>query len=149
QSVSPTPSPSVVLPPHRRHLALHSFPTRRSSDLSYWIPSNPRSADVATNLASIQFTNGWIPAQANSLQTQHTYTRPTSKSANLIPAINKKLSFLEAAQTALAKELNSTIAVCMPHWRSKRMAMRPSWSTVTPRLSLLTTTPRIACTLSL
>ena len=59
---------------------------------------------------------------------------------------DKKRSWCWAvARTASARASSSTTAACMPRSPCARTAMKPSWSTATPKPCPPTTTPRTAC----
>lgn len=53
-----------------------------------------------------------------------------------------------AARTVSGRVSNSTTAAYTPRWRCARTVTRPSWSTVTRKPSLPTTTPPTVCILS-
>ena len=132
-------------------------PSNKKAFLIAALPSSskrliPQFETNATPWACVRFTNGSIHVLRNSVPILLTCTPPTKpkgRSARLRPPIRKKSWFSVAAPTALAKGLNLITAVCTPPWRCEKMAMKPSWSTATPRRFLRTTIPATACTLSL
>ncbi len=130
-----------------RHLKRKGFADARLAKLAVCV--RRRSASCARSMTCIRSTNAWIPARRNSPPTPPTCTPLMKRSVKRTrPLIVTKSWFSAAARTVSARALNSTTAAYTPRWRCAKTATRPSWSTVTRKPSLPTTTPPTACTSS-
>ena len=108
-----------------------------------------KSVNCATSMTCTLSTSAWTPAPRNSPPIPPTCTPPMKKSASPTRPLTAIKSWSSAAaRTVSVRVSNLTTAAYTPRWRCAKTVTRPSWSTVTRKPSLPTTTLPTVCTSS-